>query len=149
MKRPASEAEAIGWLVDQVPELRSLLDEHLACHEELLPYVVFEGDFLRWFVKCVRSGDDLPARRFVEAIEPLMTTTLKPPANDRVWNLAGVCCVEGLVMQGDDDVGRARAPVDGTEHLGGRAAPALVPRGEAAPAAARLTVPATRSRQMR
>jgi hypothetical protein len=70
----------------------------------LLPYVVFEGDFLRWFVKCVRSGNDAPAKRFVEATEPLMTTAVKPPADDRVWNLAGVCFVEGLVMQGDDDV---------------------------------------------
>jgi hypothetical protein len=104
LERPASEAGAIAWLVDQVPELRPLLDEHLAYYEELLPYVVFESDFLRWFVKCVRSGDDAPAKRFVEAIEPLMTTTIKPPANDRVWNLAAVCFVEGLVMQGDDDV---------------------------------------------
>jgi hypothetical protein len=41
----------------------------------------------------------------VAAIEPLMTTGVEPPANDRVWNLAGVAFVEGLVMQGDvDDV---------------------------------------------
>ena len=33
-----------------------------------------------------------------------MTTNAKPPANDRIWNLAGVCFVEGLVMNGDDDV---------------------------------------------
>ena len=76
MKRPTSEDEAIGWLVDQVPELRPLLDEHLAHYAELLPYFVFESDFLRWIVKRVRSGDDPPAKRFVEAIEPLMTTTI-------------------------------------------------------------------------
>jgi hypothetical protein len=102
--RPATEPDAIVWLVDQVPELRPLLQEHLATNEELLPYVVFEGDFLRWFVGRVRSGDDAPATRFAEAIEPLMTTSVEPPANDRVWNLAAVCFVEGLVMQGDDDV---------------------------------------------
>lgn len=89
--------------MDQVPELRTLLDDHVAFYEELLPYVAFEGDFLRWFVS-LRSGEDEPAKRFVEAIEPLMTTNIEPPANDRVWNLAGVCFVEGLVMQGDDDV---------------------------------------------
>jgi hypothetical protein len=104
MQRPSSEAEAIEWLVDQVPELRPLLNDHVAYHEELLPYVVFEDDFLRWFVSCVRSGEDEPAKRFVEAIEPLMTTSIEPHANDRVWNLAGVCFVEGLVMQGDDHV---------------------------------------------
>jgi hypothetical protein len=103
-RRPANEAEAIAWLVEQVPELRPLLDEHLADNDELLPYVVFESDFLRWFVRSVRAGDDAPAKRFVAAIEPLMTTHINPPADDRVWNLAGVCFVEGLVMQGDDDV---------------------------------------------
>lgn len=103
-RRPTNEAEAIEWIVDQVPELRPLLDEHVAYHDELLPYVVFEGDFLRWFVERVRSGDDASAKRFVEAIEPLMTTSVRPPGEDRVWNLAGVCFVEGLVMQGDDDV---------------------------------------------
>jgi hypothetical protein len=103
-ERPKNEAEAIEWLVERVPELRPFLDEHVAFHDELLPYVVFESDFLRWFVKCVRAGNDAPAQRFVEAIEPLMTTTIKPACNDRVWNLAGVCFVEGLVMQGDDDV---------------------------------------------
>jgi hypothetical protein len=71
---------------------------------ELLSYLVFEGEFLRWFIACVRDGDHDPARRFVAAVEPLLTTDVDPPANDRVWNLAGVCFVEGLVMQGDDDV---------------------------------------------
>jgi hypothetical protein len=102
--RPADESGAIDWLVEQIPELRPLLEEHLADNGELLSYVVFEGDFLRWFVDRVRRGDHEPARRFVEAIEPLMTTNIKPPASDRVWNLAGVCFVEGLVMNGDDDV---------------------------------------------
>jgi hypothetical protein len=101
-ERPATEADAIAWLVAQVPELRALLDEHLADNDELLPYVVFESNFLRWFIDRVRSGDRDPARRFVAAIEPLLTTILDPPANDRVWNLAGVCFVEGL--HNDHDV---------------------------------------------
>jgi hypothetical protein len=97
VRRPTNEAEAIAWLVERVPELRPLLDEHVRDMDELLPYVVFESDFRRWFVSAVRAGDHDPARRFVEAVEPLMTTTVKPPANDRVWNLAAVCFVEGLV----------------------------------------------------
>jgi hypothetical protein len=51
----------------------------------------------------VRAGDDDPAQRFVAAIEPLMTTDIEPPASDRVWNPAGVCFVEGLVMQGTSE----------------------------------------------
>jgi hypothetical protein len=72
-KRPANDSEAITWLVEQVPELRPLLEEHLA-ESELLSYVVFESDLLRWFVEGVRRGDHEPARRFIEAIEPVMTT---------------------------------------------------------------------------
>jgi hypothetical protein len=114
-RRPATEAEAIAWLVDHVPELRPLLDEHIADNEELLPYVVFEGDFLRWSVDCVRAGDHEPAQRFVTAIELLMTTDVDPPANDRVRNLAGVAFVEGLVMQsGADDAVTAIEPWMGT-----------------------------------
>ena len=110
-RRPTSEAEAIAWLVDQSPELRPLLDEHIADNEELLAYVVFEGDFLRWFVDRVRTGDHEPAERFVAAIEPLMTTQVDPPANDCVWNLAGVAFVEGLVMAGNaDDVITTASP---------------------------------------
>lgn len=105
-ERPATEADAITWLVAEVPELGPLLNEHLADNGELLPYLVF-GDFLRWFIDRVRSGNDRPARRFVSAIEPLMATEVEPPANDRVWNLAGVCFVEGL-QQDDDVVGAAR-----------------------------------------
>jgi hypothetical protein len=100
--RPETEADAISWLVVEVPELRPLLDEHLRANSELLPYVVFEGDFLLWVIDRVRSGDIEAARRFVAAIEPLGTTDVRPPANDRVWNLAGVASVEGL--QNDRDV---------------------------------------------
>ena len=97
-----TETDAIAWLVVQVPELSPLLDEHVSFNGELLPYVVFESDFLRWFIGRVRGGESEPARRFVSAIELLMTTDVVPPANDRVWNLAGVCFIEGL--QNDSDV---------------------------------------------
>lgn len=74
VERPANESGAIAWLVERVPELRALLEQHLEDNRELLSYVVFESGFLRWFVDRVRRGDHEPARRFVEAIEPLMTT---------------------------------------------------------------------------
>ena len=67
--RPTNEAEVITWLVERVPELRPLLEQHLAdMDDELLPYVVFESDFLCWFVNAVRGGDDEAARRFTEAL---------------------------------------------------------------------------------
>lgn len=92
----------------RVPELGPLLDEHLEDNGELLVYMAFERDFLRWFIDRVRAGDSEPARRFVGAIEPLMTTDVDPAANDPVWNLAGVCFVEGL--QNDRDVVDAARP---------------------------------------
>ena len=94
-ERPTTEADAIAWLVGEVPELGPLLDEHLEDMDELLPYLVF-GDFVRWFIDQVGTGKSEPASRFVAAIEPLLTTEVEPQANDRVWNLAAACLVEGL-----------------------------------------------------
>ena len=54
--RPLTEADVIAWLVGQVPELGPLLDEHVSFNGELLPYVVFESDFLRWFIERVRMA---------------------------------------------------------------------------------------------
>jgi len=79
-----TESGAIAWLVAEVPELRVLLDEHLEDnHGELLPYLVFEGAFVRWFADQVRRGDRELARRFVDAVEPLMATEAERPADDR------------------------------------------------------------------
>jgi hypothetical protein len=100
--RPPNETEAIAWLVAEVAELGPLLDAHVSFNDGLLPYALFESDFLRWFTERVRSGESDPARRLVSAIELLMTTDVEPPANDRVWNLAGVCFVEAL--QNDQDI---------------------------------------------
>jgi hypothetical protein len=108
--RPLDESEAIASLVEKVPELRPLLDQHVADNDELLPYVVFESDFIRWLVDRVRSGDLEPAERFVAAVEPLLATGVEAPATDRVHSLAWICFVEGLVMQGfwDDVIETAR-----------------------------------------
>ena len=79
--RPATETDAIVWLVAEVPELRPLLDEHLEDYDgELLRHVVLESDFLRWLIERVRAGDTEPARRFLAAIEPLLTTDVNPAA---------------------------------------------------------------------
>lgn len=98
--RPSNEPEAIAWLVDRVPELRELLDQHIAFNEELLPYAVLEGDFLGWLVDRVRAADEGPAKRFVAAVEPLLDTEVEAPDADRVHSLVWICFVEGLVMQG-------------------------------------------------
>src|ERR671930_473529 len=98
-RRPASEAEAIGYLVERVPALRPLLDAHLADHGELLPYVLFESDFMRWFGARAREpGAPDALRAFVDAVEVLMTTDAEPPSSDPVWNLAGVAFVEHLAL---------------------------------------------------
>lgn len=107
--RPLTEVAAIDWMVEHVPELAPLLHAHLDYNEELLPYVVFEGDFTRWFIDAVRRGNDHMARRFCDAIETLLATETDPPGDDPVWNLAGVAFTEALVMGGENDViARAR-----------------------------------------
>ncbi|HEX6678088.1 MAG TPA: hypothetical protein VF486_24110 [Actinomycetes bacterium] len=98
-RRPTSEAEAIGHLVERVPALRPLLDAHLAEYGELLPYVLFESDFMRWFgarARAPAARDEL--RAFLDAVEVLMTTDAEPPAIDPVRNLAGVAFVEHLAL---------------------------------------------------
>ena len=53
----------------------------------------------------VRAGHELDGvRRFATAIESLLTTDARPHASGPVWNLAGVCFVESLVLQRDEDV---------------------------------------------
>ena len=101
MDRPVDEQSTIAWLVEAVPELRPLLAEHIEDNDGILPYLVFESDFTRWLVDRTRAGDHEPARRFVDAIEVLMTTTVVPPADDPVWNLAGVAFVESLALDAD------------------------------------------------
>ncbi|MDA0167909.1 hypothetical protein OJ998_02335 [Solirubrobacter taibaiensis] len=68
MDRPSDEQATILWLVEIVPELRPLLEEHLECYDEVLPYVVFESDFTGWVIERARGGDHEQARRFVESL---------------------------------------------------------------------------------
>jgi hypothetical protein len=98
--RPTDELSAIEWLVSEMPELRPVLDEHVADNDEVLSYPAF-ADFMRWLVDRVRAGDHAAASRFVAAVESLMTTSAQPPASDPVWNLAGVEFVESLAVDPD------------------------------------------------
>jgi hypothetical protein len=100
----------VSWLTERVPQLRELLREHIDDNDETLPYVVFEGDFLRWFTHEVRAGERDAPSRFVAAMELLLTPPGTPSNYDDVWNLAAICFVDGLVMQGDDDVVEAARP---------------------------------------
>jgi hypothetical protein len=106
MARPENEDQAISWLVGEVPELRALLDEHLEFYEELLSYLVF-ADFTRWFADRVRAEDTPAARSYLGAVEPLLTTSVTPPAKDSVWNLAAVAFVEALGLD-REVIARAR-----------------------------------------
>jgi hypothetical protein len=61
---PASDPEAIAWLVAEVPALRPLSDEHLNTFDELLPYVVFESNFTRCGIPPIlRSPEHLRRKR--------------------------------------------------------------------------------------
>jgi hypothetical protein len=99
--RPANESDAIAFMVNHAPELRPLLDEHVATFGQLLPYVVFETDFTRWFVERIRAGDEDAPKRFAAAVETLMRTDADPPASDPVWNLGAVSFVEALQRHPD------------------------------------------------
>lgn len=113
-RRPTTTEDAILFIVERMPELRPLYEEHLRFNDELLPYVLFEGDFTVWLRDHVRSGDQGDAvARFLDVIEILMTTESQPPADDPVWNLAGVAFVESLVLGGEHDVLELIAPLVG------------------------------------
>lgn len=94
MARPTTDEGAIRFLVTEVPELRPLLEEHVADNDGVLPYVVFESDFTRWFCEGVLADADLePLRRFAAAVELLLDHP-----KDGVWNLAGVAFSEPLAV---------------------------------------------------
>lgn len=104
-KRPTTEREAIRLLVECVPSLRPLYEEHVALYEELLPHLLFEGSFTRWFCAEVRLGESLQSpMRFAQTVELLMDTTTEPPGHDRVWNLAAIAFVASLADGREYDV---------------------------------------------
>lgn len=103
---PTNNEEAIFWLVAEVPELVPVLDHQEG--EELLPYVELESDFLSWFVRAVRAGEQDATRRFVEAVEQLLGPGVNAVSD--VTNMVQICVVHGLVFNGNDDVVAAARP---------------------------------------
>jgi len=96
---PASTIECVNLLLAQVPELRSVYDEHICANDELLPHVFF-GDVTRYVVRQVRSGEAglaNPVGRILGVLEQCMVS-----GDEHVTELVVVSFVENLV--GCDDV---------------------------------------------
>lgn len=99
MRRPKYE-ESMEWFATAVPELAPLLAEHLADQGEVLPYVLFEDNYMGWFkTKALADPTNPSVTRFLECVEVL----LDGPA-DEASNLAFIGFVEHLVAGGEDAV---------------------------------------------
>jgi len=99
MRRPKYD-ESMEWFAAAVPELAPLLLRHLADWDELLPYVVFEDDYMDWFKSTAVAEPTNPSlRKFLDCVEVL----LDGPA-DEAGNLADIGFVEHLVAGGEDPV---------------------------------------------
>jgi hypothetical protein len=88
----------IQHLLDQVPELRPLYEEHLHDYDELLPHV-FLGDVTRYVVQQVRSGDTCPSKlvkRILESLEQCMAS-----GDERAKELVSVSFIENLANHSD------------------------------------------------
>lgn len=110
MRRPTYE-ESMEWFTTAVPELGPLLAQHVADQGEVLPYVLFEDDFMGWFKSAAKADPENPSvTRFLDCVEVL----LDGPA-DEASNLAFIGFVEHLVAGGEDAV---------LAQLGGRFGPA-------------------------
>jgi len=84
--------EFVHDLVSAVPELRPLLDEHLADnYGELLPHVLF-GDITRWVGSAVEHGVDLNAANQLLAL----LDSAYADHGDDVCNLITVSFLESL-----------------------------------------------------
>ena len=84
----------IDQLLERVPELRAVYEEHVHDYDELLPHV-FLGDVTRYVVQRVRSGETTfstePIRRVLESIEQYLAS-----GDEEVEELAWVSFAENL-----------------------------------------------------
>lgn len=88
------------WFAAAVPELAPLLVKHLAEWNELLPYVLFEDDYMAWFKSAAVADPENPSlTKFLDCVEVL----LDGPA-DEASNLAFIGFVEHLVAGGENAV---------------------------------------------
>lgn len=84
-------------LVEVTPSLRTLYDEHLSCHEELLPHV-FMGDLTRYTLDLqekVLDHDDAEARRVLTEILDILEDGMTE-GSEEVKELIAVSFLENL-----------------------------------------------------
>lgn len=96
---PSSTIGCINRLLEQVPELRPVYDEHIHDNGELLPHVLL-GDVTRYVVQHMRSGEVEASRtvgRILDCLEHCMVS-----GDEQVKELVSVSFVENLL--GHDDV---------------------------------------------
>lgn len=95
---PPSTIACVNKLLEQVPELRPVYDEHIHDNDDLLPHM-FLGDVTRYVVQQVRSGDmgpTKPVSRILEFFEWCMVSS-----DDQVKELVSVSFVENLAEHDD------------------------------------------------
>jgi hypothetical protein len=86
---------ATADLVDAVPALRPILEEHVAYLDEILPHVVW-APFRHALVDFVERGDDVAVTSFLDVVEGLAASP-----NDEVRNLIGIIFLEdGVLLSG-------------------------------------------------
>ncbi len=85
-------------LLERVPELRTVYEEHIRDNDELLPHV-WLGDVSRYIVQQVRSGETGPAtsvERILSALDQWLAF-----GDEHVKELVSVSFVENLVEHDD------------------------------------------------
>jgi hypothetical protein len=95
---PPSTITCVGKLLEQVPELRSVYDEHIHDNDELLPHMFF-GDVTRYVVQQVHSGEmgpSTPVGRIFDSLERFMAF-----GDDQVKELVSVSFIENLAAYDD------------------------------------------------
>jgi hypothetical protein len=94
MTTSAAAARCITQLLERVPELRAVYDEHVHDYDELLPHV-FLGDVTRYVVQQVRSGETTLSteriRRILESVEQYLAS-----GDEEVEELVWVSFAENL-----------------------------------------------------
>lgn len=95
---PPSTIACVNTLLDKVPELRPVYDEHIHDNGELLPHMFF-GDVTRYAVQQVRWGEMGPAKP-VERILQVLDQSMGS-GDEQVKELIAVSFIENLVEHDD------------------------------------------------
>ena len=100
-------SDLVAELLEHVPELKCVYDEHINDYEELLPHVFF-GDATRYVVQQAKDGflaSDQPVSRILRLFEVAMA------GSEDVQELVSVSFLENLV--GNEEVIRELASMMG------------------------------------